>query len=381
MSYAKNWCGTVNNYTEEDKQNLEKAWTDKHLSYLIYAEEVGASGTPHLQVYLSLVKRERLSWLKNQINNTAHWEAMRGSPKQASDYCKKPSTDPSKIHEFGQLPETPSSKGGESTASKWHEIHGLAKQADTTTFLELYPRESFLHLRNFQSLVEAYRPKPMALAEMRHWWYIGNPGTGKSRTARHLFPDAYIKPTSTKWWPSYAGEREVIIDDLGKDHAYVLEWLKNWADHYPFVAENKGGHTGMIRPHSIIVTSNYHWNELTTDIQLRQAISRRFTIKRFGSGLGETSFEREIATSLSSTGRSDGERSQEVEPLLHSLAPSVTSGSQDATAFNAEQFVWPPVMTEANKDSFRFVLGEHVSEEEENEDFGDDCSCFGENMI
>lgn len=367
MSYAKNWCGTLNNWCDEDRRDLEQAYNRGYLLYLIYAEEVSATGTPHLQIYLCCKERRRLTWLRENLSDVAHWEIMRGTPLQASTYCKKPSTEPEKIHEFGSLQKTPSQKGGESTKAKWTDIHDLARTDATEIFLQEHPREAFLHLRNFQALCELYRSKPTSLAEMTHWWYQGSPGTGKSRTARTLFPNAYIKPTSTKWWPGYAGEREVIIDDLGKDHAYVLEWLKNWADHYPFQAENKGGHTGMIRPHSIIVTSNYHWDELTSDTQLRQAMSRRFTIKRFGSGLGETSFSKETSTITTPSGRAEeSQDTQRQSPDTTVQSECLSWHATSAERARGLDSAFAAIELSFNPDQFA----------QENEDFGEDCSCF-----
>lgn len=57
-------------------------------SYLVYGKEVGESGTRHLQGYLELPKRHRLSQVKALLP-TAHLEPRRGTAAQASDYCKK----------------------------------------------------------------------------------------------------------------------------------------------------------------------------------------------------------------------------------------------------------------------------------------------------
>ena len=53
----------------------------------------------------------------------------------------------------------------------------------------------------------------------------------------------------------------VLIDDAHADDAWLVHFLKTWADAYPFKAETKGGMT-WIRPRWIIVTSNYRLAEL-----------------------------------------------------------------------------------------------------------------------
>lgn len=57
--------------------------------------------------------------------------------------------------------------------------------------------------------------------------------------------------------------------------------LKRWADHYPFTAEVKGSAT-TIRPKQIIVTSNYHPDEIwPEDKMMKDAVMRRFKFVNF----------------------------------------------------------------------------------------------------
>ncbi|KAH3701634.1 hypothetical protein DPMN_076624 [Dreissena polymorpha] len=57
---AKNWCFTVNNYTDEEY----KAIREFDCGYLIVGEERGEEqGTPHLQGYIQLHKKMRRTGL------------------------------------------------------------------------------------------------------------------------------------------------------------------------------------------------------------------------------------------------------------------------------------------------------------------------------
>lgn len=89
MPGSKNWCFTLNNYSEDDISRLNDiVATDKRVKYLIYGKEVGEAGTPHLQGFVTLVKRSSLVQVKNIIGNNPHVEVARNVNASIS-YCKK----------------------------------------------------------------------------------------------------------------------------------------------------------------------------------------------------------------------------------------------------------------------------------------------------
>lgn len=114
-------------------------------------------------------------------------------------------------------------------------------------------------------------------------WFVGPAGSGKSRSARSRFPDAYMK-MANKWWDGYNGEASVIIDDLDTKHEVLAHHIKIWSDRYAFLAENKGGAL-YARPTTIVVTSQYDISEIFTDPKAAAAVSRRFEVTRFGNGI------------------------------------------------------------------------------------------------
>lgn len=86
MSRAKNWCFTLNNYTENEVARL-RAGGDE-ISYLIVGKEIGESGTPHLQGFVQFKNRCRLEGVKSFVGERAHVEAARNIFASV-EYCKK----------------------------------------------------------------------------------------------------------------------------------------------------------------------------------------------------------------------------------------------------------------------------------------------------
>lgn len=83
-----NYCFTLNNYLEEDKTNFEK-WANCATIYWGYGEEVGESGTPHLQGFFKLKKKERITGLKKKLNERYHFAETKGSLESNIVYCSK----------------------------------------------------------------------------------------------------------------------------------------------------------------------------------------------------------------------------------------------------------------------------------------------------
>lgn len=85
ISPAKNWCFTLNNYTTDDI-NFIKSSDSSIVPKFIFQEETGASGTPHLQGFVSFCSKKRPKSIFNTFN--AHWEVCR-NVKASIAYCSK----------------------------------------------------------------------------------------------------------------------------------------------------------------------------------------------------------------------------------------------------------------------------------------------------
>lgn len=99
----KQWCWTLNNPTDDEEQHLADAYNAGSIVYHVYGREVGDNGTPHLQGYTAFEREITFRTVKIRLgSNRLHVEATRGTPAQASDYCKKDGD----FEEFGTLPTT-----------------------------------------------------------------------------------------------------------------------------------------------------------------------------------------------------------------------------------------------------------------------------------
>jgi len=274
-TYAKHWCFTLNNWTHRDKLDLSMA----PYSYLIYGEEEGLiERTPHLQGYIVFKEKKRLTGCK-KILPGAHWEPMRGTPKQASDYCKKDGN----FYEDGQCPAQQTEHARTAHRLQLEAGYELAKAGRV---YDIEPHVLVPHLRAFKTIQSDHQRPLESIDGVCGKWYYGPPGTGKSYTARLGTNNEHYDKLPNKWWDGYSNQETVIIDDLDTSHTYLYSFLKRWTDRYSFPVEMKGSQV-QIRPKTIIVTSNYTIRELfSTDPKVKevdiQALERRFVSTHFG---------------------------------------------------------------------------------------------------
>lgn len=262
---SKHWVLTVNN----PEPHHERLFRDLDCTYAVFGREKGESGTPHLQAYVIFKNRKTFTSVK-KIFSTAHIERARGTPQEASDYCKKDGD----FEEFGEIPPD----GGSMEKRRWEEVKEKAKAGD----LDGIPADIYVRYYNTLKKIKAdHQVVPPAQDTLDFHWYYGESGAGKSSTARKENPGAYIK-NCNKWWDGYTDQQCAIIEDVGKkDAEWIGDFLKRWCDHHPFSAETKGA-TICIRPPRIICTSNYSLDQLFGhDSNILEPLKRRFKIKHF----------------------------------------------------------------------------------------------------
>lgn len=263
MSRHRSWTITVNNYTEQDEQQLQRQ--ECRSLFIVYGREKGESGTPHLQGYIQMKQSQTLEYMKKHVHATAHFEVARGTPLQNYNYCTKDGD----FWTYGEVP-----KQGKRTdidnvkqvikdGGNMKRVLEVATSYQSAKFAELYLKYN-----------EPKRDKAITV-----YWFYGATGTGKTREAAQLCPEAYWH-NNTKWFDGYDGETEVIMDDFRQEGWTIRSLLEMWQP-YPYRVDTKGS-TRQLQATTFIVTTPRPPNELYfpgEDIQ--QLIRRINYIRQF----------------------------------------------------------------------------------------------------
>lgn len=195
--------------------------------------------------------------------------------------------------EYGQRPLPQTANARQALDEAYSRAKELAKAN------ELDEIDAGIYIRHYTTLKKIagdHAPKVQPIAELLSEWHFGPSGTGKSRTVRETYPDAFIK-NADRWWDGYQGESVVILEDIDIYDIKLGRYLKLWGDHYSFPAECKYEGKRDIRPDRIIVTSNYHPKDIWSDERTWGPILRRYRIVEYGT----TPMERVADGSLNRT--------------------------------------------------------------------------------
>lgn len=273
---AKNYCFTINNYTNEHKQHLAdkcQGVGDGNSSclakYLVYGEEVGEQGTAHLQGFVSFKSRKTFLQAKAWLPTGTHIEVAKGSPSQNRDYCTKDGA----FTEFGQAPP------GRGARTDLVAVATAIKDGQTEQqVFEQFPATYIRYQRALDTLIQRYRPT-RDLAEpptVRVYW--GKTGTGKTRAVYDEFALADIyKHPGEGWFNGYIGQPVALFDDFDGS-VFKLNYLLQLTDRYPMIVPIKGNYVNWV-PTTLIFTSNKHPNDwfLGAYQEHRNALIRRIS--------------------------------------------------------------------------------------------------------
>ncbi len=247
------------------------------MSYLIYQEEVGDSGTYHFQGYCEFSQQLSLGQAKRLLGgDRCHIERRRGNQQQAIDYCKKEGAVGGP-YEHGE----PRQQGKRMDLEAFKEDIQAGKRKrdlvdDHFGVIARYPRF-------YDTLTQMNRPT--RTVDLEVILLIGETGLGKTRHVYDAFAggeELFITPLNngTMWWDGYDGHKVVLMDDFaGAASHLTLGVLLRLLDRYPVMVPIKGGFTWWL-PDKIFVTTNilpklwYKWDNRGEQYK---ALARRFS--------------------------------------------------------------------------------------------------------
>jgi hypothetical protein len=238
----------------------------------VIARELHEDGSPHIHVYLLLVK-------KLNCRNARFWDlgSCHGNYQHARNldhvtaYIKKDND----YLEFGDL-----DFAAKLSAREDHATY-LGKRLLTEPLIDIINDHPKLALRAHDLEKAQNTCRRLALKNPPHettrgTWIRGPPGSGKTHSVHTTESDLYIK-AQNKWWDGYTGQAAVLIDDFDQQGECLAHHLKIWSDKWPAQGETKGGHVPLTYDR-LIVTSNFTIDQAfkNTDPETIKALNRRF---------------------------------------------------------------------------------------------------------
>lgn len=248
----RHFCFTINNWTEEELNELKKIELKK-IKYIIVGKEVGEQGTPHLQCFITWANCKTESACRKKLPKRAYVRFMyaHSTPTQCVEYCKK---DKDIAYEAGSPPRQGERNDLKTVIKEVKEGKSIKQMTDANIL------KNYQGLKYAQELKKIYEPQ-------RNWkpdviWYYGKPGCGKTHRAREILYEqaddpcnVYIQTKKNQWWEGYDGEEYVLIDDLRGDFATFSDLIK-LIDRYPYRVETKGSSRQFLAK-VIIITSPF----------------------------------------------------------------------------------------------------------------------------
>lgn len=224
------------------------------MKYLVFQrEKCPTTGKPHWQGYVEWVQPMEYKKMSEELElKSVHYESRKGSPLQASEYCKKTDSRLSLPKEFGTL----SAQGTRS------DINAIAQSIGKRKYRDLIDenREVYVKFhRGFDRLHSLFALSKMREVKVTYIW--GEPGIGKSHSVwtpemikSYEEGDVYCATDNSQGWlDGYLEQRIIYFDDF--DGLWPLKDMLRLTDKYPCSGWVKGGKVNMLHT-QVIFSSN-----------------------------------------------------------------------------------------------------------------------------
>lgn len=258
MSKTRAWCFTINNYTEDDENNVKAL--EAEAQFVVVGREVGEEGTPHLQGYVYFKCQRHFNAVKKLIPR-AHIESAKADAQKNLDYCLKQGDIfmiEGKMPKAGKRTDIEKVRHELREGANMRHIVDIAKSTQSIRMAEIYLK--------YHETARDWKPEVK--------WFHGSTGSGKTKSAREwLEDDIYTCLETGKWWEGYDAHDNVLIDDFRKDFCKFHTLLKI-LDRYEYKVETKGGSRQLLAK-KIAITCPYHPMEVyNTREDVKQLLRR-----------------------------------------------------------------------------------------------------------
>lgn len=181
MARNRDWCFTINGLPQLEVAAIQ-AWdaiyqgpAKQGYKYLVCQLEQGQQGHYHIQGYASFNCQKTLTAARDTIRDSfglgdPHIEPRRGTPAQASDYCKKDAT-----RVGGTMPYEQGDRPGEGPGGRGKPLQLAIAAIESGSTLDDVAREHpsayVTHHRGLEQLAKRLRRKPIEYhsIELRDW--------------------------------------------------------------------------------------------------------------------------------------------------------------------------------------------------------------------
>jgi len=271
----RRWRFTLNNYEGLITQEDFDEWGAK---FLIFQEEVGAEGTPHLQGYIEMPRPVRFSHFKLP---EATFLVAEASTDANIEYCSKEDTRVGGPYRFG----VPSKQGQRTDLIELRNAIIAGKRGAALFLDDLVCGAAIKYQRGVDAMVSAFH-KPVERGDIRVVFHYGPAGTGKTTCAHD--PEAfYFDGNQGGFWTGYQGQKTIILDEFSGATLKPLQ-LQRLCDKFPLWSNIKGGQIPC-EATSVHICSNYlpdsWWGEKTR--YHKEAIYRRIHVVHWHQKRGE----------------------------------------------------------------------------------------------
>lgn len=238
----RNASFTLFGYNDESLDDLKRF---SKLQYLYAGREIcPETKRPHLQGFFQFTKEVAFSSVKRLLP-TAHIEPSFGSDVDNDVYCAK---DGCLFVEYGVR----------KAQGRRNDIRSAVQMLEEGASMRQTARENPVVYVKYHRGLEKYKAllvEPRTESPNVQVIY-GPTGSGKSRSARELLPNAYVwGPEQGKWFDGYEGQPDVIFEEFRGQLPFGM--MLRLLDRYDCRVETKGSTIQFVAT-KIVITSPVH---------------------------------------------------------------------------------------------------------------------------